>query len=124
MSTHAAPTFRVKTWDEQAFSEVVDGPKLTRVSVTKSFRGDVEGEGTLEYLMVYHANGSASLNGLERVVGRIGGPIGQLRAATCRHFEAGVAKATGSWYRARAPEICRASEARAGSRPPMRISTP
>jgi hypothetical protein len=37
--------------------------------VTKSFSGDIEGEGTLEYLMAYREDGSASFVGLERVEG-------------------------------------------------------
>ncbi|HLF28462.1 MAG TPA: DUF3224 domain-containing protein [Anaerolineae bacterium] len=72
MSRHATGTFEVKTWDEKSYSEIDGGPKLTRASVTKSLHGDVEGEGTLEYLMIYHADGSAGVVGLERVVGRVG----------------------------------------------------
>ena len=94
MSTHAAPIFRVKTWDEKPFSEVVDGPKLTRVSVTKSFSGDIEGEGTLEYLMAYREDGSASFIGLERVVGRIGDRSGSFVLQHTGTFEGGTAQAT------------------------------
>jgi hypothetical protein len=94
MSTHAASTFRVTTWDEKPFSEGVDGPKLARVSVTKSFSGDIEGEGTLEYLMAYREDGSASFIGLERVVGRIGDRSGSFVLEHTGTFEGGTAKAT------------------------------
>lgn len=94
MTTHAAPTFQIKTWDEKPFSEVAGGPKLTRVSVTKSFSGDIEGEGTLEYLMAYRADGSASFIGLERVVGRIGDRSGSFVLQHTGTFEGGMAKAT------------------------------
>ena len=94
MSTHAAPIFRAKTWDEEPFTTGVDGPKLTHVSVTKSFSGDMEGEGTLEYLMVNHEDGSASFTGLERVVGRIGERSGSFVLQHTGTFEGGVARAT------------------------------
>ena len=94
MTTHAAPTFQVKTWDEKPFSEVADGPKLTRVSVTKSFSGDIEGEGALEYLMAYREDGSASFIGLERVVGRIGDRSGSFVLQHTGTFEGGTVKAT------------------------------
>lgn len=65
--------FVIESWDERPYSENPDMPKLTRASVTKRYAGDVEGEGHVEYLMVYRSDGSASFVGLERVVGRIGG---------------------------------------------------
>ena len=76
MSTRAIGTFEVKKWDEKPYSEVEAGPKLTRASVLKTLSGDVEGEATLEYLMVYHADGSATVYGLERVVGKLAGRSG------------------------------------------------
>jgi hypothetical protein len=76
MSTHATATFEVKSWDEKPYDEMEGGPKLTRASITKSFTGDIEGEGTLEYLMMYRDDGTASFIGLERVVGRVGDRAG------------------------------------------------
>jgi hypothetical protein len=84
----------VKTWDEKPFSEGVDGPKLARVSVTKSFSGDIAGEGTLEYLMAYGKDGSASFIGLERVVGRIRDRSGSFVLQHTGTFEGGTATAT------------------------------
>ena len=76
MSTHATATFEVKSWDEKPYDEMDGGPKLTRASITKSFTGDIEGEGTLEYLMMYRDDGSASFIGLERITGRVGDRAG------------------------------------------------
>jgi hypothetical protein len=76
MSTHGKGTFEVKGWEEKPFSEIEGGPKLTHASVTKAFHGDVEGEGTLDYLMVYHADGTAGFVGFERVTGSVGGKSG------------------------------------------------
>lgn len=64
--------FRIDGWEESSYSEVEGGGKLTRVRVTKSYTGDVEGQGKLEYLMVNDESGSAEFFGLERVTGRVG----------------------------------------------------
>ena len=41
---------------------------MTSAAVTKSFSGDITGEGHVEYLMMYRSDGSATFVGLERVV--------------------------------------------------------
>ena len=94
MSKRAKATFEVASWDEQPFGEVDGGPGLTRVTVTKSFHGDIEGEGALEYLMVYRDDGSASFVGLERVIGRLGDRSGSFVLQHTGTFEGGTAKAT------------------------------
>lgn len=76
MTTHATATFKVKSWDEKPYDEMDGGPKLTRASITKSFTGDIEGEGALEYLMMYRDDGTASFIGLERITGRVGDRAG------------------------------------------------
>src|SRR5438094_1908609 len=73
MRKQAKATFGIKSWDEKTYNEMEGAPKLTRVSETKSYQGDIEGEGKLEYLMMYRTASSASFMGLERVTGSIGG---------------------------------------------------
>ena len=69
MSTHAAGTFEIESWDEQPYEEQ-DGTRLTRTRLTKTFSGDVEGESAAELLMAYGSEeGSAAYVGLERVTG-------------------------------------------------------
>ena len=68
--------FKIANWNETEFSEAGEGGKLTRASVVKSYTGEIEGEGILEYLMTYHSDGSADFYGLERVSGRIGNRSG------------------------------------------------
>ena len=98
MSTHATGTHDMKTWDEKTWdgkpANEVSGAKLTRASVTNSFHGDIEGEGTLEYLMTYRDDGSASYVGLERVVGSVGGRSGSFVLQHSGTFEGGAAKTT------------------------------
>jgi hypothetical protein len=94
MSTRATVTFEIKSWDEKPYDEIGGGAKLTRASVTKAFHGDIEGEGRVEYLMVYRGDGTASFVGLERVLGQVGSRSGSFVLQHNGTFEGGVAKAT------------------------------
>jgi hypothetical protein len=67
-------------------------PKLTRASVTKTFTGDIEGQGHVEYLMMYRSDGSAAFVGLERVTARIGAKSGTFVLQRSGMFEGGQAK--------------------------------
>jgi len=84
--------FAIKTWDEKPYSEAEGLPKLTRASVTKTFSGDLDGEGRVEYLMVYRSDGSATFVGLERITGRLGGRTGSFVLQRTGVFEGGQAK--------------------------------
>lgn len=92
MKKTAKARFAIKTWDEKPFTESPDLPKLTRASVAKSFTGDIEGEGQVEYLMMYRGDGSATFVGLERIVGRIGSKTGTFVLQRTGTFENGQAK--------------------------------
>jgi hypothetical protein len=94
MRKQAKATFGIISWDEKPYSEKEGSPKLTRASVTKSYQGDIEGEGKVEYLMMYRSAGSASFMGLERVIGSIGGRSGSFVLQHTGTFEDGVAKVT------------------------------
>ena len=94
MPKTAKPAFAIKSWDEKPYNEIEGSPKLTRASVSKSYQGDIEGEGKVEYLMMYRSAGSASFTGLERVVGSIGGRSGSFVLEHRGTFEDGVAKVT------------------------------
>ncbi len=84
--------FTIKSWDEKPYSEGQDSPKLTRAAVSKTFSGDIEGEGQVEYLMMYRSDGSAAFVGLERVVGQVAGRAGSFVLQRTGVFEGGVAK--------------------------------
>jgi hypothetical protein len=92
MKKTAKAQFAIKSWDEKPYSEGPDQPKLTRASVTKTFTGDLDGEGHVEYLMMYRSDGSATLVGLERFVGRLDGKSGTFVLQRTGVFEAGQAK--------------------------------
>src|SRR6266568_4488370 len=63
MKNVANSRFTIKSWDEKPYSEGQDLPKLTRAAITKTFTGDIAGEGHVEYLMMYRSDGSATLQG-------------------------------------------------------------
>ena len=92
MKQTANARFAIKSWDEKAYSEGPDLPKLTRASVSKTFTGDIEGEGQIDYLMMYRSDGSATFVGLERVTGRIGARSGTFVLQRTGVFEGGQAK--------------------------------
>jgi len=84
--------FSIKSWDEKPYSEGQDLPKLTRAVVTRTFIGDIVGEGQVEYLMMYRGDGSATFVGIERVVGNVAGKAGSFVLQRTGVFENGVAK--------------------------------
>jgi hypothetical protein len=84
--------FTITSWDEKPYSEGQDLPKMTRAAVAKTFTGDIEGEGRVEYLMMYRSDGSATFVGLERVVGRVAGKAGSFVLHRTGVFEDGMAK--------------------------------
>lgn len=92
MKKTAKARFAIQSWDEKPFSEGDGLPKLTRASVAKTFTGDIEGEGRVEYLMMYRDDGTATFVGLERIVGRIGGTAGSFVLQRAGEFVDGQAK--------------------------------
>jgi Protein of unknown function (DUF3224) len=92
MKKSANARFVIKSWDETPYSEGEELPRLTRARVSKTITGDIEGEGQVEYLMMYRSDGSASFIGLERFVGRIGGRAGTFVLQRTGVFEGGLAK--------------------------------
>jgi Protein of unknown function (DUF3224) len=84
--------FSIKSWDEKPYSEGKDLPKMTRASVDKTFTGDIDGEGHVEYVMMYRRDGTAVFVGLERITGRIAGRNGSFVLQRTGVFEDGQAK--------------------------------
>ena len=67
--------FDVVGWDEVAYDEPVDGPKLTRITIRKTYRGVLDGTGVAEVLAARGAEGSGYLAS-ERIVGTLDGRRG------------------------------------------------
>jgi len=92
MKKTANARFAITSWDEKPYSEGPDLPKLTRATVKKTFTGDIEGEGQVDYLMMYRSDGTATFLGLERITGKVGGKAGTFVLQRTGVFENGQAK--------------------------------
>ena len=95
-SRRAVGSIEMKSWDERPFAEAEVAPKLARANGSDLYHGDIEGEATFEYLMMYHDDGTATYVGLERVVGRLGERQGSFVLQISGVFERGAVKAT--WF--------------------------
>ncbi|HEX4954755.1 MAG TPA: DUF3224 domain-containing protein [Thermoanaerobaculia bacterium] len=93
MSSQAAGQFEVKSWEEQAAVELAGARALRRAHVKTVFRGGIEGEGTVEYVMMYRDDGTASFIGYELVSAKIGERSGTFVLEYRGTFDQGVAQA-------------------------------
>ncbi len=96
MTQRANATFEIKSWDEKPYDETSDAPKLTRARVAKVFTDDIEGESTVEYLMMHRQDGTAHFVGLERVVGSLCGRSGSFVLQHQGTFKGGIAET--KWF--------------------------
>ena len=94
MSTHAQAEFKVQSWEENTYEELGGGAKLTRASVGQGFTGDLEGDGSVEWLMCYREDKTADFVGLQRFVGRLGGRSGTFVMQTQGNFDGNEARGT------------------------------
>ena len=94
MKKTAKAHFKITKWEEEPYSAGTGIPKLTSASVTKTLTGDIEGDGHVEYLMVYVADNHATLVGMERVTGMLEGKSGTFVLRRTGVYENGEAKET------------------------------
>ncbi len=87
-------SFQNTSWDEDTVEELHGGAKLTRASVTQDFTGDIEGDGAVQWLMAYRADGTAHFVGLQRVRATIADRSGTFVLETIGEFDGKVASWT------------------------------
>lgn len=92
MSMQAKGSMQIVSWDEKNYSQVQGGPKLTLSVIVHEVTGDIEGEGKLDYLMVYLDEQTTRFIGYEQITGRIGKRSGSFVLQHGGSFEGGVAK--------------------------------
>ena len=95
MSTHITGTFKYTSWDENAYEELSGGRRLTRASVAQDLSGDIEGEGSAEWLMCYRPDKTATFVGLQRLSGRVGGRDGSFVVESHGTYDGELAR--GRW---------------------------
>jgi hypothetical protein len=74
----ATGTFEVRPGDETPIDEPGDGLRLTHATGTQRFSGDIEGDGSIDWLMCYLPTKTARYVGLQRIAGTIGGRRGSV----------------------------------------------
>ncbi|MCC5575842.1 DUF3224 domain-containing protein [Microtetraspora sp. AC03309] len=75
MTTRATGTFDITAWDEMA-TDRREGATISRVRITKTFQGDIEGTSATEILTVGTDAGPAAYTGIEHVEGTLSGRKG------------------------------------------------
>ena len=93
--THAQGKFDIASWDEEPYIEVDDARKLTRALVTQRFSGDLEGDGSVQWLMFYRTDGTADFVGMQHVEGTLRDRKGSFVLETTGTFDG--AKAAADW---------------------------
>src|SRR5919206_1961899 len=69
------PSSRSTPGDEAAYDEPSEGPKLTRVTIRKTYRGAIQGHGVAEVLTSQGPDGSGYVAS-ERIEGTLDGRLG------------------------------------------------
>ncbi len=95
----ARANYRPGRWDEKPYDEIPGNRKLTKAEVQYAFQGDMEGTGTVEYLMFYRHSDAADPHkssavyvGLVRFSGSLNGRTGSFVMEERGTFEAGAAR--------------------------------
>ena len=101
----ANAVYVVKDWDRKPWRSQsaanASGAKLFRLEVQSVYEGDIQGEGTIQYLITQNADGSGNYMALEKIRGSVGGRSGSFvlqRTGTFAHgkLQETVAVAAGS----------------------------
>ncbi len=90
----AQATFEGKAWDEKPYSEIEGVNKLTRANIVNVYQGDIDGQGTLDYLLFYRDQTGGTFIGYERVTGRLCGRSGSFVMQHEGSFENGTISCT------------------------------
>jgi Protein of unknown function (DUF3224). len=92
---HATGSFKVSSMKEDPYEDLVDGGKLTRASGDQTYDGDIEGRGTVQWLMSYRGDGTAHFVGIWHVTGSIGGQDGSFVIESVGDFDGKAS--SGTW---------------------------
>ena len=93
--SRASGSFEVTSWTEDAYEHVDGGGRLTRAVVEQKFSGAVDGDGAVQWLMAYSADGRAHFVGIQRITGSLAGRTGSAVFETIGEFDGETA--TGRW---------------------------
>ena len=91
----ATGKFSVSSWDEDTYTELDSGGKLTKARVTFGLSGDLEAQAEWNAVMCYRGDGTAAFTGYQRVAGTLDGRSGSFVVRADGTFTGGVA--TTNW---------------------------
>jgi Protein of unknown function (DUF3224) len=74
--TNASGRFEVLGGGDDPLDELDGGIKLTHASGAQRFDGDIDGDGSVHWLMLYRPDKTAHMVGLQRITGSVGGRTG------------------------------------------------
>jgi hypothetical protein len=74
--TRATGTFEVLSGVDDPIDELEGGLTLTHASGAQTFTGDIDGDGSIHWLMLYRSDKTAHFVGLQRITGSVGGRRG------------------------------------------------
>jgi len=94
MSLTAQSSFTVTSWEEKPYEGSTDELKIIQALVTKNYTGDIEGVGSVIYIMKHQPDGTASFIGLEQINGKLKGQAGSFAIEQTGHFNGKEAKGT------------------------------
>jgi hypothetical protein len=95
-ATRATAVIAVRQYEPTTYDQPDEGPALSRIHVEETFRGDISGDGVVEFLQAAHADGSATFVGIERVTGAVGGLEGTFLLQDRGTVEGNVV--SGEWF--------------------------
>jgi hypothetical protein len=91
----ATGSFRITSFNEDAYEDRGDGAKLTHAWGDQAFSGDIEGDGQVHWLMSYRPDGTATYVGLQRIKGSVGGRRGSFVIDGSGEFDGAASR--GRW---------------------------
>ena len=95
----AVATYAPTSWDEKTYEQISTNMKMTKATITFAFKGQIEGTGSVEYLMFYRDyddkdphKSTANYVGLIRLQGKLNGKPGSFAMEDRGTFEADIAR--------------------------------
>jgi hypothetical protein len=102
MTIQASAKFTIQSWDEKTWDgrnwKEVAGAKLTHAAVTKTYEGDIRGQGASHTLTTYDGQGSAHYVGLEHIVGQLGERAGSFVLQVSGSYDVVTGLAEAGWF--------------------------
>jgi Protein of unknown function (DUF3224) len=91
---NAKGSFEVTAWGEEQLEELDGGGKVTRAWGGQTYRGDIQGEGAVQWLMWYRADGSAHFVGVWRITAGLRDRAGSFVLESSGDFDGGASNGT------------------------------